>query len=52
MQSCLDDMTAAVNLPVISVLMHIETMQLYQAHYVGCVKHEQYRDRVRCPAAH
>ena len=38
-------MTAAVNLRVISVglLMHIETMQLYQAHYVGCVKHEQYR---------
>ena len=33
-------MTAAVNLRVISVLMHIETMQLYQAH---CVKHEQYR---------
>jgi len=36
-------MTAAVNLRVISVLMHIETMQLYQAHYVGCVKHEEYR---------
>jgi len=36
-------MAAAVNLRVISVLMHIETMQLYQAHYVGCVKHEQYR---------
>jgi len=30
-------MTAAVDLRVISVLMHIETMQLYQAHYVGCV---------------
>jgi len=36
-------MTAAVNLRVISVLMHTETMQLYQVHYVGCVKHEQYR---------
>ena len=36
-------MTAAVNLRVISVLMHIETMLLYQAHYVGCVKHQQSR---------
>ena len=36
-------MTTAINLRVISVLMHTETMQLYQAHYVGCVKHEQYR---------
>ena len=36
-------MTAAVSLRVISVLMHTETMQLYQVHYVGCVKHEQYR---------
>jgi len=39
-------MTTAINLRVISVLMHTETVQLYQlyqAHYVGCVKHEQYR---------
>jgi len=36
-------MTAAVKLRIISVQMHIETVQLYQAHYVGRVKHEQYR---------
>jgi len=29
--------------------MHIETMQLYQAHYVGCVKHEQYRTEYTLP---
>jgi len=36
-------MTAAVNLRVISILMHTETMQLYQVHYVGRIKHKQYR---------
>ena len=42
-------MTAAVNLRVISVLMHIETMLLYQAHYV--VKAYVAALWVHCPSA-